>query len=70
MPGGSVTGAASQGQTAKQEQLSTGKGKWSSSCFCRPGNLKQFLPGTGSFVLWLDFCLRVSDLSDISGTLF
>ena len=24
----------------------------------------------GSFVLWFDFCLHVSDLSDISGTLF
>lgn len=70
MPGGSVTGAASQGPGAKQEQLSPGRGKWSSSCFCRPGNLKQFLPRTGSFVLQFDFCLCVSGLSDISGTLF
>lgn len=34
-----------------------------------PGNLKRFLPGTGSLVLCFYFYLCISDLSDVSGTL-
>lgn len=47
--------AASQGQRAEQEQLSIGRGRWASSCFCLPGHLKWLLSVTGSFVLWFAF---------------